>query len=153
MATLEGQAVLNSFLVGGTCDECKHHETQMCPKRLQFTGHPCRRRGLAGCWVEGRKDPLVEIEYRSKFPSKEAEIEYTLGAITPGEWRLVCSDPQDDPVIETDGEREVLGVSEWLRCEKPDIQFLGNAKGYVEYLLAENKKLREQLSPKVTEHD
>ena len=83
----------------------------------------------------------------------EAEIEYTLGAITPGEWRLVCSDPQDGPVIETDGEREVLGVSEWLRCEKPDIQFLGNAKGYVEYLLAENKKLREQLSPKVTEND
>jgi len=54
---------------------------------------------------------------------------------TPGPWFLVNSDRsyyEDCAIIETGGGEEVLGVSEWIRADAPDLRLMAAAPEMLE---------------------
>jgi len=63
------------------------------------------------------------------------------GAHTPGPWHLSVNgvDATDDAVIIDGNGNEVLGVSEWCRCEEADARLIAAAPELLEALRAVKK--------------
>lgn len=72
-------------------------------------------------WVINPNDPILIPEL-----SKKDEPYY--------------SHAEDHTIVGNDG-REVLGTSEWLRCDIENLVFMANAKKDIEYLLNYIEKL------------
>ena len=51
------------------------------------------------------------------------------------------SQAEDDSILGDDG-REVLGCSEWLRCDWKDLEFMAHAKEDIEFLLSEIDRIQ-----------
>ena len=104
---------------------------------------------------------VATTKKEAQFAVRLKEIEERLNNTHAGPWKAVsggskvfCPDistpdepyysrAEDDCILDANGV-EVLGVSEWIRVEWEDLEFMAEARSDVEFLLTELKKRLEK---------